>query len=191
MNNVPNSVNELPNFWPNKYHSNIPENMKMWVYDQYFSQQVLSVYCDASIKHDQSVIGIACSYVANGSVIVKRKFIKPPSCYKSVPPIYAEMKSLIFALTHFEEHVYQCNDVIIYSDVNHIDRILTNDKMFKKHLRLQADRKELKSLYNQKKNSFKIRLSIRYLPKSKKKFNPFYKSAHNAANKVIRNTMSR
>jgi len=184
-------IKVLPNFWPKKFRSKIPEDMKNWIYDQYYNQQTLIVYCDASIKHDQSVIGIACSFVANGSVMVKQKYITSPSVYEVVPPIYAEMKSLMFGLDFFNDYVNQCNEVIIYSDVNHIERILANGKVFNKHSLLQTVRDELITLYNQKCNTSDVNLSIKYLPKNKKKFNPFYKSAHNAANKMARNTISR
>lgn len=117
MKNITSHLRGLPDFWPNKFKSKLPKDLKEWIYDQYFNQQILSVYCDASIKHDQSAIGIACSHVTNGSVLVKQKFFEPPPAYKSVPPIYAEMKSIIFALNNFEDYVFQCNNIIIYSDV--------------------------------------------------------------------------
>jgi hypothetical protein len=64
---------KIPNFWPIQKEA-IPEELKEWVIEQYFSQDSLSVYCDASIKKDNSVIALGCSYVANGTIQVKQQY---------------------------------------------------------------------------------------------------------------------
>lgn len=112
INGISKHVGKMPDFWPRKFQSKIPKNMKDWVFDQYFNRQVMSIYCDASIAHHQRLIGVACSYVANGSVLVKREYIHPPSTFYVIPPIYAEIKSVIFTLKHFENYVNHCIIVI-------------------------------------------------------------------------------
>ncbi|MFS0594426.1 hypothetical protein AB1L05_22900 [Cytobacillus horneckiae] len=179
-------VGKLPDFWPSKFYSEIPTDLKNWVIEQYFNQQCMSIYCDASVKQDQQVIVVACSYVANNFIQVKQQYVQPLQFHKPIPPMYAEMKSIIFALKHFEKHIGQCTEAIIYSDVNDIERILGDEPLFKKNPALQKTRSELKMLHDNKLVTTNIKLSIEYLPVERKRYNPFYKSAHNAAYRLIR-----
>ncbi|MDM5209820.1 hypothetical protein [Cytobacillus kochii] len=176
----------LPEFWPNNSASDIPIDFKDWVIAQYLNQQCMSIYCDASIKHNQNIIGVAFSVIANGSIQVKQQYIQPVQFPTSIPPIYAEMKSVIFALSHFEKYIGLCTEAIIYSDVNDIERILEDEPLFKKNPKLQDTRNELKLLYDNKQVTSKVKFSIEYLPVERKRYNPFYKSAHNAAYRLVK-----
>lgn len=175
---------KIPDFWPIKKHE-VPFELKEWVIQQYYSQEHLSVYCDASINHNKSLTGLACTYVSNGMIRVKQQYSHPPRGMKELSPWYAEMKAIIFALHHFEKHVGTCCEVTFFTDLKDIPKILGHDPMFKNNSDLQNVRKELKQLYNQKHSKYGDKLSIQYLTPEKKRFNPLHKSAHNAAREMI------
>jgi hypothetical protein len=176
-----------PDFWKNyRAHLDVPKDLKSWVLNQYYDQKTLSVYCDASIKNDHSLIGVACSYISNGTIIVKHQYIQPPIYGERVSPWYAEMKGIMFALNFFEKYKRMCSEIVIYSDLMDIERVLGEAIYFKKNMELQKLRRELKQLYNIKKAQYDKKLQINYLPADKRRFNPFYRSAHNAASKLVK-----
>jgi hypothetical protein len=178
---------EPPDFWKNyRAHLDVPEDLKSWVLDQYYDKDTLSVYCDASIRNDRRLIGIACSYISNGFIIVKHQYVQPPSNRANVSSYYAEIKGVMFALNFFGNYKGICSEVVIYSDLRDIERMLSEAIFYKKNMELEQIRKELKQLYKLKKAEYGEKLQIKYLTIEKRKFNPFYRSAHNAARNLIK-----
>ena len=176
-----------PDFWKDYWrHLHVPEDLKSWVLNQYYDKDTLSVYCDASIRNDHSLIGIACSYISNGCIIVKHQYAQPPLYRVNISSYYAEIKGVMFALNFFGNYKGICSEVVIYSDLMEIERMLCEEIFFKKNLELEKVRKELKQLYKLKKAEYGEKLQIKYLTVEKRRFNPFYRSAHNAARNLIK-----
>ncbi|WP_191559379.1 hypothetical protein [Metabacillus idriensis] len=169
------------NFW-GKYEKDVPYCVKEMVYNQYLSNDTLFVYCDSSAFKEQKNMAIACAYVWNGTVIVKHQFVNPPKdCWHK--NIYAEIKAVNFALTHYEKHINSlCKKVIIFSDVDDIEGFVSNAITFKKITSLKKLQFELIALYQKAKmKNSAVDIEIKYLTLEQKRYNPFAKTAHNAA----------
>ncbi|MQR94192.1 hypothetical protein [Fictibacillus phosphorivorans] len=174
----------FPVFWA-KHEKNVPEKLKEMIYHQYFSRDILYIYCDMSMIVNYSTMTIACSYVSNGNVQVKQQYVYPPqdSINKN---IYGEIKAVIFALTHFEKYIGNCTNVIIYSDVKAIEAFLKKDSSFKKGTSLLKLQNEMLLIYERARSKHPQKtITIQYLIPEQKTFNPFYRSAHNAAKNLL------
>ncbi|WP_349409378.1 hypothetical protein [Pseudalkalibacillus sp. SCS-8] len=172
-----------PDFWP-KYGAKVPSKIKEQIYQQYYSRDTLYVYCDMSMLAGNSSMAVACSYVSNASVIVKRQFVYPLKDSLMVN-LYGELKAVTFALTHFEKYIGFNQNVVIYSDVNYIDEVIKEGMNFKKRPSLRKAQEELSVLYKTQQRNHPGLITVEYLPSDLKSFNPFYKSAHNAAKKMF------
>ncbi|WP_404430995.1 hypothetical protein [Sutcliffiella horikoshii] len=163
-------------FWKNyRAHLKVPQELKTWILDQYYDQETLCVYCDASLKEDNSGMGIACSYVIHGTIIVKQQYIQ--SSYKEeLSSWYAEIKAIIFALNFFERHKAGAAKITIYTDLIDIEKLLCEEPFFRKNVHLKEVREELKQVYKLKKSVYGDNLQVLYLPPDKRKFNPFHRS---------------
>ena len=185
----PKRVDNL-NFWGN-YESQVSEKLKDMIYEQYYGRD-LHVYCDCSLNTNMSQMSVACSYIGSGRIIVKRQYVYPPKdCIKTA--IYGEIKALLFGMTHFEKYnMPGCMKVVFYSDVEGIEGFLSNEITFKKNQTLKKIQSEL-ILYFRKvrKSNPNIKIDIKYLKNEEKIYNPFYKSSHNAANKMLNKTFRR
>lgn len=179
------------NFW-GKYEGNIPIELKEMVFEQYYSQDTLFVYCDSSCSKVGSDMAIACTYVINGSIFVKNKFFhSPEDCIGK--NIFGELKAVLFALKNFNRCLGRLYDnVIIFSDVNDIKRILLNKMVFKNNDSLRKLQAELITLYKEKKkDNPEISIEIEYLPLNLKMHNPFMKASHNASRKLMKRNYNR
>ena len=174
-----------PNFWGNSKNK-LPEEFKETIYHQYYSNDTLYFYCDCSMDLENNMISIACSYVQDGTVAVEGSIVYPPSDCKG-KNIYGELQAIMSGLLHFERHMYKLSKyIVIYSDVDHITNILNSEVTFEKI----PDLKELQVKLTQ---SFKykqldnphLNISIKYLSNDLKTYNPFQKSAHNAARRLL------
>lgn len=174
-----------PNFW-GRYEKKIPESVKDLIYHHYYSFETLYVYCDCSMQIEKNLMSIACSYVHNGSVIVESNVIYPPKDCKG-KNIYGELQAIISSLCNFETHLNSfIKNIVIYSDVNNITEILTYKLNFNKVFSLSNTQAELIHLFENKQiQNPNLEISIKYLPKILRANNPFAKSAHNAARKVL------
>jgi hypothetical protein len=172
-----------PNFWIG-FEKKVPNVMKEMIYEQYLSPD-LFVYCDASQKIDHREQSVACTYVHNASIVVKRKYVYIPSECVNIN-LYGEIESVIFALTYFTEHMMpSCLKVIIYSDVSSIVQWINGEATFKNPY-LKTLQKEMILLYQKvKSQNSTIPIEVKYLPFEHKKYNPFYRSAHNAAYSML------
>lgn len=185
----PKGTGKYLNFW-GKYEEQVSEEMKEKMYRQYFSTETLFIYCDASRSESSTVMSVACSYVYAGEVIVKQSYAYPSAdCYQKIK--YGELKAIIFALNNFKKHMRigkQCKNIIIYSDVHNIEATLNNEITFKKNKSLNRLKNELIVLFQQKKKENPgTFIDIRYLSLDQKRHNPFAKSCHNAANRMLKN----
>lgn len=174
-----------PNFW-GVYEERIPERIKELIYHQYYSMETLYIYCDCSMQAEKNLLSIASSYVQNGSVIVESDIIYPPNNCKG-KNIYGELHAIISSLFNFETHLNRITkNIVIYSDLNNIAEILTRKVKFNKDPSLKNTQSELIQLFeNRKIQNPNLKVTIEYLPKDLKANNPFAKSAHNAARKVL------
>jgi hypothetical protein len=171
-------------FWPRNAEK-VPSIVKELIFSQYYSKDTLYVYCDMSMKPGYSTMSVACSYIKEGSVLIKHQYVHPPkeSYDKN---IYGELKAIIFALSHFEKYIGKCTSMILYSDVNEIERIVSKDIIFKHNSSLKEVQNELILLNKMVKSQHPgIVIRISYLPEVLRKYNPFHKSAHNAAKKLF------
>lgn len=174
-----------PNFW-GKYEKTIPQNSKEMIYNQYYSLDTLYVYCDCSMQLENNIMSIACSYIRNGSIIVKSKVIYPPNDCKG-KNTYGELQAVISSLSNFDKYMNSfTKEIVIYSDVDDIIKILNLEVNFKKVSSLMKLQTNLIQLLDHKQIEYpNILLSIEYLSNNLKTYNPFAKSAHNAARKII------
>jgi hypothetical protein len=174
-----------PNFW-SKCGSQVSDELKTMVEEQYVSIDSLHIYCDCSLNVEMRQMACASTYVSNGRIIVKQQYIyPPPDCYGK--PIFGELKSIIFALTHFEKYLMPgCKSIVFYSDVVEIDRILNNQIAFRRKASLQKLKSELILLYQKmRKKHPTLTIEIKYLRQEEKINNPFHRASHNAANKML------
>ncbi|MGI8386608.1 hypothetical protein [Robertmurraya sp. P23] len=173
------------NFWI-KYKEKVPENIKGLIYDQYYSKETMYVYCDMSMKPGYTTMAISCSYIKEGTVIVKHQYIYPPEeSFKK--NIYGELKAIIFALSNYKKYIGSCKSMVIYSDVFNIEKILIKEITFKKSKSLKIVQDELINLYKVSGNKINSKcIEIKYLTEELKRYNPFYKSAHNAARELFK-----
>ncbi|MDS9470901.1 hypothetical protein [Sporosarcina pasteurii] len=186
--NVKNSVNgggKKPNFW-GRSSIKLTQEFKDMIYSQYNSQETLYIYCDCSMNGKGNMMSIACSYVQKGSVTVNSNIIYTPSDCRG-KNIYGELQAIVSGLLDFENHIDGFNThVIIYSDVNHINQILSSKVTFKKGLSLIKQQQTLIQFLNLKQTQNpNLKISIEYLPIDFKYYNPFAKSAHNAARRLL------
>lgn len=164
----------------------MPGELKEFVYNQYFDNNTLYIYCDGSASTEMREMAVAVSLLEKGTVTVKQQFIFPPEeCYHK--PIYAEIKAIFFALSIFKKLMRgYCEQVIIYSDVINIEEYLNNEKTFR-NKSLKNLQIKLIEIYQQVKSENRhLSLDIKYLTVRKKLYNPFMKSAHNAAKEMLR-----
>lgn len=174
-----------PDFWRNA-KKEIPMEFKQIMYDQYYSRDTLYVYCDCSMDIEQRMMSIACSYVQNGFVLVEDSLIYPPDdCVGK--NVYGELQAVLFGLLHFEKQLYRFSEnMVIYSGIAHITDIINLKSTFKKSTSLTNLQLELLQTFNQKQLEYPhINLSVEYLPVKMRAYNPFAKSAHNAARKLL------
>ena len=183
------NAGKKPNFW-GKYEKTIPQNIKEIIYNQYYSPHTLYVYCDCSMHREENIMSIACSYIQNGSIIVKSTVIYPTNDCKG-KNTYGELQAVMSGLFNFEKYMNRfTKKIVIYSDVDDIIKILNLEVNFKKVSSLMELQTNLIQLFEQKQIEYpNLLLSIEYLSKDLKTYNPFAKSAHNAARKVLQQQM--
>ncbi|MDC3414761.1 hypothetical protein [Terrihalobacillus insolitus] len=176
-----------PDFWKNvRKGVTVPVELKDRVYNEYYSRDKLYVYCDSSMNKDKGLMSVACTYVSNANIIVKQQLVYPN--YQVVNKnIFGELKSIIFALTNINKYLgHNCKEIQIYSDVKYIDKILNHEINFKKHRLLKDLKGELSDLYQCKVKELNgLDINISYLNKEYRSYNPFSKSSHNAAKKLL------
>lgn len=170
-------------FWKG-YEEVVPAEVKQLVYQQYYSTDTLHVYCDTSTQTGRSTMAVACSYVRDTTVTVKVKYVYPDRAVVE-KNVFGELHALLFALKHVHQYDAPCSSIILYSDVDHIEAILTKQTRFK-HPALQKIQNELIALYGQKQTQYRHKdIRIVYLSPDLRRHNPFHKSAHNAAKRLL------
>ncbi|WP_176446613.1 RNase H family protein [Lentibacillus sp. CBA3610] len=180
--NYTKSVSALPDFW-GKSKEIVEQEHKDWIYDQYLSQEVLTIYCDASINKNNKMAAGFC-YVYNGSVSKKYQLISGTGDFAM--SVFAEITAIIGALQKFRHNVKDnYSSVLIYSDLDYIDDILSQTSTFK-HTHLKEIQKELVFTFKQTCLKYPdLEINISPLTRNQKRYNPFLKAAHNAARELI------
>lgn len=155
-----------------------------WLWDK----KVLRVFVDASELHYQGIFGLGSIFVGQGNTLVKsRKHYN--KAMKKVN-IYGEILAVEFALLEvnkvLDNSFEQPLRIIIYSDWNQIDRLKETSILTKRIPTIN----DVAERINEKKLLFSdlhptVELEILSMSNEEKKFNPFYKGAHNASKKVI------
>ena len=174
-----------PNFW-GKYEREVPETMKEVIYNQYYSHETIYIYiyCDCSMDKEKNMMAIASSYIQDGFITVKSTVIYPPNdCLGK--NIYGELHAVISCLNNFEKYMNNfIKRIVIFSDVNDIIKIINQQVTFRKVSSLKKLQNKLIQLFENKLIE-NPSLTIKYLPTELKSHNPFLKSAHNAARKML------
>lgn len=165
-----------------KKYAVVSKEREGYIREILLDEKILRIYCDASTHANQGLYGLASAIVGFGSVHVKTKKIYSKHVGRST---YAECKSVEFILSYLLEYLKSLSalpdKVIIYSDYNLIEDVLTEGKTPKEivevvHL-MQAHLEKIQ-------NTIKIPVDLKFIGTDKKN-NPYYTAAHNAARKVI------
>jgi ribonuclease HI len=152
-----------------------------------WDEDVLRVFVDTSEIENQGIFGLGVCFVGQGEVIIKSKKYYNLSIRKQNQ--FAELIAIIFALeqlnTLLKQHSFIPSEVIVYSDLILIDKLSEPNKLTKNELineliyQINEQRQYILSSYPN------ININIVSMKKSDKRYNPFYKAAHNAARKII------
>lgn len=148
--------------------------------------ETFRVYTDASELEKKGIFGLAFACVGNGGVIVRsKKYYNQGICGKNP---FAEIAAVSFAiqeLTDIKQSEYNdIEDAYILSDINWIDNY-ENSKWSR-----DPDKSDFIKSITANKRTFEkqfpdVQLSISYIGEDKR-YNPFYKAAHNAARKILK-----
>lgn len=173
-----------PNFW-GRAKSKLTQDFKDRIYSQYYSEDTLYVYCDCSMNGEGYRMSIACSFVQRGFVTVSNHIINLPNDCRG-KNIYGELVALAAGLMEFEQHIDRFNEnVIIYSDVDHINHIFSSQVTFKVDSLIKQQKSLIQLLNWKRSENPELNISVEYLSIDFKNYNPFAKSAHNAARMLL------
>ncbi|MGM7724092.1 hypothetical protein [Metabacillus sp. Hm71] len=157
--------------------------------DMILDEDVLRVFVDASELKSQGIFGLGLCFVGQGSVIVKSKKLYNQSMKKQI--IFAELSAIEFALEQisilYKEKDNTLPEIIIYSDITLVEQLSGTSAITKnQEINLKANRvRNLWEAFLEFQPG--IKLQIKNMKQEMKKFNPYYKAAHNAARSVIGN----
>lgn len=161
------------------------ERADNWLWDQ----ETLRVFVDASELKRQGIFGLGAIYVGQGCTFVKSK--KQYNSSMQTVSIYGEIMAVDFALKNLdfilnEKLIAVPSKVIINSDWNGIDLVYDEDILLEKFPLINDVAKRI----NKKMELFSlsnpdIDLIVSSLNSDEKRYNPFYKAAHNASRKAI------
>ncbi|MCM3387278.1 hypothetical protein M3649_03915 [Ureibacillus chungkukjangi] len=177
-----NKYVQKPNFW-GEFEANIPINVKEFVYEQYNEVETLYVYCDGSLKRGDSRASVGVSYIGNASVYSKGKLVYLERSITSMN-VAAELYAIIFGLDNFEKYITpNTKNILIYSDLRDIENVLLDDFQYQRD-EINKIREEM--INKIKNHKSKLPIEIKYLERFYRYGNPFYKSAHNTASKLLK-----
>lgn len=161
------------------------ERADNWLWDQ----EVLRVFVDASELKRQGIFGLGAIYVGQGCTFVKSK--KHYNSSMQTVSIYGEIMAVDFALQHLDfllnnNQITVPSTVIINSDWNGIGLVHDENMLLEKYPTINEVAKRI----NKKLELFSLSnpdldLIVSYLNSDEKRYNPFYKAAHNASRKAI------
>ncbi|MCK8487005.1 hypothetical protein M0651_07475 [Paenibacillus sp. MBLB2552] len=151
-------------------------------------RQTISVYCDCSTIPDQEVAGVGVCFVGDGETKVESK--KLYMGYVNVP-MYAELKAVSFAVStlpkilgFYSRRLVRPERIIIYSDCDHIERLLYTDSMPRRAFMREAvsDLRQLLAEISKELKGYDLMVS--YIG-TEKKHNVYFSAAHNSARRVL------
>ncbi|WP_157081445.1 hypothetical protein [Neobacillus soli] len=150
-------------------------------------EEVLRIFVDASELNYQGIFGQGACFVGQGEVITKCK--KHYNLLMKKQNVYAELAAIGFALEQLlAMHKQGCAikpEILIYSDIPLVD-YLNGTKEITKNKSINIIAKKIWDLKQEFEDKLpSINLQIKNMDPELKKFNPFYKAAHNEARKAI------
>jgi hypothetical protein len=163
----------------------IPTNERKKEIEQiYFDTQILRIYVDASELRYQGIFGLGVTFVGAGEIKVKSKKIYNVKSRRQI--WFGETMAICYALeliplvfTAFEENI---NEINIFSDLKMLQTLDESNNKTSLFIKEQME-SPLMNLYRILDNDLTVR--VQYLENADKRFNPYYKAAHNAARKAI------
>lgn len=161
------------------------ERADNWLWDQ----ETLRVFVDTSELKRQGIFGLGAIYVGQGCTFVKSK--KQYNSSMQTVSIYGEIMAVDFALKHLDcilndKLIAIPSKVIINSDWNGINLVHEENMLLEKFPIINDVAKRI----NKKMELFSlsnpdIDLIVSSLNSDEKRYNPFYRAAHNASRKAI------
>ncbi|MFS0562701.1 hypothetical protein AB1K91_18400 [Terribacillus sp. 179-K 1B1 HS] len=160
------------------------ERADNWLWDQ----ETLRVFVDTSELKRQGIFGLGAIYVGQGCTYVKSK--KQYNSRMQTVSIYGEVMAVDFAIQHLDfvlgNLINAPSKVIINSDWKGIDLVYDEDMLLENFPIINDVAKRI----NKKMELFSlsnpdIDLIVSSLNSDEKRYNPFYRAAHNASRKAI------
>lgn len=156
------------------------ERAEKWLFDN----ETLRVFVDASEFNYEGIFRLGVCFVGQGETNVKTK--KHYNSALKTNSIYAEVAAIDYALDLLKKVMCNCLDeplrVVIYSDWVGINSLESKPELTR-HPAIN----ELAEQIKKKKYQFNsiTELEISYMDKGLKRYNPYYRAAHNAARKLF------
>lgn len=150
-------------------------------------EEVLKVFVDASELDFQGIFGLGVCFVGQGSVKVISK--KHYNQMMKTHNVYAELKSISFAIEELDKIIANTlitpSSVKIFSDCVIVDKLRDNRKLTRNSSFNEIGNKivALCRIFEGKYETIDINLIT--MNSDIKRYNPFYKAAHNAARKAL------
>ncbi|RSL29697.1 hypothetical protein D7Z54_29900 [Salibacterium salarium] len=162
-----------------------PQEAKDRAENNRLDNEILRVYTDASGMLGPGLFGLAACYVGQGDVTVKTKKLYDATQKKSVSD--AELESVIFALNELPviigKRSIRPSQVFIYNDQDRLRNYMSSESFSEKETPLkhiQQSRQKCEHICPD------VSLSIDYITKQDRKFNPHYAAAHNGSRNVLK-----
>lgn len=164
-----------------------PDDAKQKAEEMVYDEKVLRIFVDASELKFQGIFGLGVCFVGQGEVIVKSKKQYNQSMKTQI--VYAELSAIVFALEQLinmlQETSKTLSHIIIFSDLTLVEQLnMTSDLTNNQSINLIAN--QIRNLWGEfPKYQYGGKLEVQSMKQDFKKYNPFYKAAHNAARKII------
>ncbi|CDO04282.1 hypothetical protein BN988_02836 [Oceanobacillus picturae] len=155
------------------------ERAEKWLFDN----ETLRVFVDASELNYQGIFGLGVCFVGQGKTLVKSK--KHYNLPLKTNSVYAEIVAIDYALDLLKKVMCYRFDqplkVVIYSDCIGISSLESKPELTRQPA-INELAEQIKKKYQF--NSI-TELEISYMDKGLKRYNPYYRAAHNASRKLF------
>ncbi|MBF0709385.1 hypothetical protein IQ283_22570 [Alkalihalobacillus hwajinpoensis] len=164
-----------------------PEEAKIRAKNMVDDETVIKVFVDASELNFQGVFGLGICIVGQGDVKVRSK--KHYNKIMKTHIVYAELQSIALAIKELDKLVINKKitpvKIEVYSDCVIVDRLKVDNKLTSIDM-INEVATEVLFLWEDFEQKHKsISLQIETMSGDLKRYNPFYKAAHNAARKSL------
>lgn len=147
----------------------------------------VKVFVDASELDFKGVFGLGICFVGQGNVIVKSK--KHYNQKMKTHNVYGELQSIAFAIRELDDLIIKKKNhsfkLEIFSDCTIVDQLRGSNKLTR-NTAINEVANGVVSLWDDfiNKNEM-INLQVTTMKADLKRYNPFYKAAHNAARRIL------